>query len=127
DLHEVAAGTQPWEKITYEISDVVNPSITTFIQDEVIEIDAKNQEVHLKDSGVHQYDYLVVSLGFRSETFGIPGAEEFALEMIDIDSARKVHENILAAMDKYKETQDRKYLNIAVCGAGFTGIELVGS
>ena len=127
DLHEVAAGTQPWEKITYEISDVVNPKITTFIQDEVIEIDAKNQEVYLKESGVHQYDYLVVSLGFRSETFGIPGAEEFALEMIDIDSARKVHENILAAMDKYKETQDRKYLNIAVCGAGFTGIELVGS
>ena len=32
DLHEVAAGTQPWEKITYELSDVVDPAKTTFIQ-----------------------------------------------------------------------------------------------
>ncbi|GGI65416.1 MULTISPECIES: NAD(P)/FAD-dependent oxidoreductase [Enterococcus] len=127
DLHEVAAGTQPWEKITYEISDVVNPRMTTFIQDEVLKIDTEKQEVQLEKTGTHSYDYLVVALGFRSETFGIPGAEEFALEMVDIVSARKVYDHILASMDKYKETNDRKYLNIAVCGAGFTGIELVGS
>lgn len=127
DLHEVAAGTQPWEKITYEICDVVNPRMTTFLQDEVVEIDTKNQEVHLKNAGTKQYDYLIVALGFRSETFGIPGAEEFALEMVNIESAKKVYAHLLASMDKYKETQDRKYLNIAVCGAGFTGIELVGS
>lgn len=127
DLHEVAAGTQPWEKITYEISDVVNPEMTTFIQDEVLKIDTEKQEVLLKNQGVIAYDYLVVSLGFRSETFGIPGAEEYALEMVDIDSAKKVYTQILAAMDKYKETKDPKYLKITVCGAGFTGIELVGA
>lgn len=127
DLHEVAAGTQPWEKITYEISDVVDPAKTTFIQDDVLKIDPEKQEVVLKDRGVITYDYLVVALGFRSETFGIPGATEYALEMVDIDSARKVHDHILTAMDQYQATQDRKYLNITVCGAGFTGIELVGS
>lgn len=127
DLHEVAAGTQPWEKITYEISDVVNPAKTTFIQDEVLKIDTEKQEVLLKNQGTIAYDYLVVSLGFRSETFGIPGAKEYALEMIDIDSAKRVYAHILAAMDKYKETNDSKYLKITVCGAGFTGIELVGA
>lgn len=127
DLHEVAAGTQPWEKITYEISDVVKPEMTTFLQDEVLKIDTKKQEVQLKNEGTIAYDYLVVALGFRSETFGIPGAAEYALEMVDIESAKKVYAHILAMMDKYKETQDRKYLNLTVCGAGFTGIELVGS
>lgn len=127
DLHEVAAGTQPWEKITYEISDVVKPEMTTFLQDEVLKIDTKKQEVQLKNEGTIAYDYLVVALGFRSETFGIPGAAEYALEMVDIESAKKVYAHILTMMDKYKETQDRKYLNLTVCGAGFTGIELVGS
>ncbi|MHC5268544.1 NAD(P)/FAD-dependent oxidoreductase [Enterococcus sp. LJL98] len=127
DLHEVAAGTQPWEKITYEISDVVKPAMTTFLQDEVLKIDTEKQEVQLEHAGTIAYDYLVVALGFRSETFGIPGAAEFALEMVDIESAKKVYTHILAMMDQYKATKDRKYLNITVCGAGFTGIELVGS
>ncbi len=126
-LHEVAAGTQPKEKICYPIKDVVNPKVTTFVQDRVEKIDADKKEVTLKNGSPIHYDYLIVSLGFRSETFGIEGAEENALEMVTIDSANKIHEHILASMAKYKQTKDEKYLKLVVCGAGFTGIELVGS
>lgn len=127
DLHEVAAGTQPKEKITYEIKDVVNPKVTTFIQDEVVKINPDKKEVELKNNQALTYDYLIVGLGFRSETFGIPGAEENALEMVNVESAVKINQHIKAAMAKYKETKDKKYLKLVVCGAGFTGIELVGS
>ncbi|EOT25953.1 NAD(P)/FAD-dependent oxidoreductase [Enterococcus saccharolyticus] len=127
DLHEVAAGTQPKEKITYDIKDVVNPKVTTFIQDEVVKINPDTKEVELKNNKPVRYDYLIIGLGFRSETFGIPGAEENALEMVNIDSAVKIYEHIQDAMAKYKETKDKKYLKLVVCGAGFTGIELVGS
>ena len=127
DLHEVAAGTQPKEKVTYDIKDVVNTKVTTFIQDEVVKINPEKNEVELKNNQPLHYDYLIVALGFQSETFGIPGAEENALEMVNIDSAVKINEHIKAMMAKYKETQDKKYLKLVVCGAGFTGIELVGS
>lgn len=126
-LHEVAAGTQPKEKITFPIKDVVDTKVTTFVQDRVEKIDTDKQEVTLANHAALHYDYLIVSLGFRSETFGIEGAQEHALQMVNIETAVKIQEHIEAMMRKYKETQDKKYLKLVVCGAGFTGIELVGS
>ncbi|AYW46011.1 NAD(P)/FAD-dependent oxidoreductase [Tetragenococcus koreensis] len=127
DLHEVASGNQPKEKIIYPIKDVVNSKTTTFIQDEVKKIDPDQQVVDLKNNQPLHYDYLVVALGFETETFGISGATENALEMVDVQTAEKVYAHIQAMMKKYKESQDKKYLRLVVCGAGFTGIELVGA
>lgn len=127
DLHEVASGNQPKEKIIYPIKDVVDPKVTTFIQDEVEKVDPDQQVIGLKNNQPLHYDYLVVALGFESETFGISGAKENALEMVDVETAEKVYDHIQAMMKKYKETKDKKYLRLVVCGAGFTGIELVGA
>ena len=46
--------------------------MTTFIQGTVKTIDAATQTVALEDGQTINYDYLVVSLGFESESFGIP-------------------------------------------------------
>ena len=127
DLHEVAAGTQPAEKITYNIMDVVDEKMTTFIQGTVKTIDAATQTVALEDGQTINYDYLVVSLGFESESFGIPGVQEHALQMVDVKTALNVYEHIQEQMRQYKATQNEEFLKIVVCGAGFTGIELLGS
>ncbi|KAF1295608.1 NADH dehydrogenase [Enterococcus sp. JM4C] len=127
DLHEVAAGTQPKEKITYPIKDVVNPEKTTFIQATVTKIDRDSQKVALATGQELAYDYLVVGLGFQSESFGIPGVSENALEMVDVDSAVKVNQHIHEMMRQYAATKNEDFLKIVVCGAGFTGIELLGS
>ncbi|KRM05806.1 pyridine nucleotide-disulfide family oxidoreductase [Liquorilactobacillus ghanensis DSM 18630] len=127
DLHEVAAGTQPKEKIIYEISDVVNPAITTFVQATVDKIDREQREVTLVGGKTLHYDYLVVALGFRSESFGIPGVEEYALQMVDVETAEKVYQHIVAQLRDYQQTKNPDDLKIVVCGAGFTGIELLGA
>lgn len=125
-LHEVAAGTQPDEKICYDIKDVVNPKKTTFIKDTVDKIDADQKEVYLENQTL-KYDYLIVALGFQSESFGIPGVKENSLEMVDVKTADQVNKHIIEQMKQYKETKNEEYLRIVVCGAGFTGIELVGA
>ncbi|KRL05940.1 NAD(P)/FAD-dependent oxidoreductase [Liquorilactobacillus oeni] len=127
DLHEVAAGTQPKEKITYPIRDVVKDSVTTFVQATVEKIDRESQKIELENGNEISYDYLVVSLGFRSESFGIPGVEENALEMVDVPSAEKVYQHIVSQMKDYAKTKKAADLKIVVCGAGFTGIELLGA
>ncbi|MFT8824808.1 MAG: NAD(P)/FAD-dependent oxidoreductase [Liquorilactobacillus mali] len=127
DLHEVAAGTQSKEKITYAITDVVKPSVTTFIQAKVETIDREAKTVTLDNGQVLNYDYAIVSLGFRSESFGIAGVEDNALEMVDVNSAEKVYHHIVERMQDYSKTQNPDDLKIVVCGAGFTGIELLGS
>ncbi len=126
DLHEVAAGTQPKEKITYPIRDVIKEKVTTFVQATVTKIDREQQQVLLEDGNKLSYDYLIVSLGFRSESFGIPGVEENALEMVDVPTAEKVYQHIIAQMKDYAQTKKAEDLKIIVCGAGFTGVELLG-
>lgn len=125
-LHEVAAGTQKDEKICYDIKDVVDTKKTTFIQGNVEKIDSDKKEVYV-DQQTLPYDYLIVALGFQSESFGIPGVKENSLEMVDVKTADQVHKHIIEQMKQYKETKNEEYLRIVVCGAGFTGIELVGA
>ncbi len=127
ELHEVAAGSQPKEKILFPIVEVINTNKVTFLQDEVSEIDTAGQTVTLKKNGTLNYDYVVVALGFCSETFGIVGAKENALQMVDIDTAEAIHQHIIRTMQKYRETKDKSYLRLLICGAGFTGIELAGA
>lgn len=127
DIHEVAAGIQTSERITYPIKDVVKTACTSFIQGTVEKIDSENQLVHLKDQEAISYDYLIVALGYESESFGISGVEEFSLKMVDIPTSEKVYQHLTEQMKAYKETKDENCLKIVVCGAGFTGIELLGS
>lgn len=127
ELHEVAAGSHSKEKISYPILDVINPDKVTFLQDEVVQVNREAQTVTMKENGTLTYDYLIVSLGFTSETFGIPGAQENALQMVNIETAEAVHEHILKTMASYRETKDETSLRLLICGAGFTGIELAGA
>ncbi|GGI13182.1 NADH dehydrogenase [Galliscardovia ingluviei] len=126
ELHEVAAGSQPRTKITFPIQEVLNDK-TTFVQDEVVTIDRDAQKVTLRNHDALHYDYLVIALGFVSETFGIPGAAEHALQMVTIPTAERIHEHIVETMKHYRQSHDPNDLRLLVCGAGFTGIELAGA
>lgn len=127
DIHEVAAGIQTAERITYPIKDVVKTSCTKFVQGRVEKIDSAKQLVHLKDLDPLSYDYLIVALGYESESFGIKGVEEYSLKMVDIPTSEKVYQHLTEQMKRYQQTKDENCLKIVVCGAGFTGIELLGS
>lgn len=126
-IHEVAAGIQTSERITYPIADVVKKAATTFIQATVEKVDSVEQIVFLKEQENLSYDYLIVALGYESESFGIPGVENYSLKMVDIPTAEKVYQHLEQQMTAYQETKDEENLKIVVCGAGFTGIELLGS
>lgn len=126
-LHEVAAGTIRPNQARFMISDVISPSRVRLIYDTVERIDTEEQRVIL-ENGEITYDYLVVALGFESNTFGIKGMEEHALAILDIDSSRLIREHIEMQFAKYSagEVEDESALTILVGGAGFTGIEFVG-
>ncbi|RRK11282.1 NAD(P)/FAD-dependent oxidoreductase [Lactiplantibacillus garii] len=125
NLHEVAAGTIDPEKITYNIPSIIAKRVK-FVQATVKNVDIKNKEVSFEAHPTISYDYLVLALGFQSETFGVPGADENALPMDDLATSEAVYQYIEARIKAYRTSKDRNDLKIAVCGAGFTGIELLG-
>lgn len=125
NLHEVAAGTIAPDRITYDIPSVIAKCVQ-FVQATVSNVDIASKEVSFEDHPAISYDYLVLALGFQSETFGVPGADENALPMDDLTTAEAVYQHIEDRVKAYRTSKDREDLKIAVCGAGFTGIELLG-
>lgn len=126
-LHEAAAGTLSPEQVRYDIKRVINEQKVEFIQATVEAIDVK-EKVVTTNVGTHTYDYLVISLGFEGETFGIPGLDKYALAMANVKSARQIREHIeyQFATWSLEEEKDDSRLTIIVGGAGFTGIEFLG-
>ncbi|WP_339227502.1 NAD(P)/FAD-dependent oxidoreductase [Oceanobacillus sp. FSL K6-2867] len=126
-LHEVAAGTINPNQARFMLTDVVNPKKVRLIYDTVQEVKKDEKRVVLENSEV-SYDYLIVALGFVSNTFGIPGMEEHAFAIEDIDSSRLIAEHIEYQFAKYatEENASEDSLTILVGGGGFTGIEFVG-
>ncbi|WP_174613046.1 NAD(P)/FAD-dependent oxidoreductase [Virgibacillus ihumii] len=126
-LHEVAAGTRNQNQARTMISDVVNPNRVNLIYDEVVDVKKDENRVVLKNSDI-TYDYLVISLGFETNTFGIKGMEKNAFSITDINSSRMIREHIEYQFAKYSTSAKKNDddLTILVGGGGFTGIEFVG-
>ncbi|KRL14101.1 NAD(P)/FAD-dependent oxidoreductase [Schleiferilactobacillus perolens] len=124
-LHEVAVGTREPADITFSLRQAL-PKNVDLIIDEVVKVDREKQQVELAHHEPLSYDYLVNSLGFESETFGIPGAEENGLPLIDIPTALAAREHLEKTLAHFNESHDPNDLRIIVCGAGFTSIEYLG-
>jgi NADH dehydrogenase FAD-containing subunit len=74
------------------------------------------------------YDRLVVAVGARSNTFGIPGVEEFCQFLKEVDHARTIRRKIVdlferASIPGTSEKEIQKLLTFVVIGLGPTGTE----
>jgi NADH dehydrogenase len=123
-LHENAAGTLHHDKTRLEIKDVIDSSKVNFVQDTVVEIKSAEKRVILHN-GELEYDYLVVGLGFESETFGIKGLKEHAFSIANINGARQIRDHIEYMFSLYPTQKRDELLTVVVGGAGFTGIEFL--
>lgn len=129
---------------TIELRSIIEPirTICRRLKGEVIyheaeatDVDPNAKTVSIKSSdGVVQsisYDYLVMAVGAKPNTFGIPGVYEnasFLKEVPDSQEIRqKVLNNIELAATLPKEDPERKrLLSFVVVGGGPTGVEFAG-
>lgn len=126
-LYEVASGKNPYTKMSFPISDVINTKMTKVLQDEVKKINYQEKTVELAKNGELSFDYCVVGLGFTLNTMGVAGADQNALPMYNVKSAEKIRDHIYQNMRDYKETKNEDDLKIVVCGAGFQAVELANA
>jgi NADH dehydrogenase len=125
-LHENAAGTLHHDRTRIAIKDIIDLDKIKFIQDTVTCIKPEMKKIKL-ENGEITYDILVIALGFEAATFGIPGLNEHAFSIGDLNSARLIREHIEYNFAIYNnEKEDQSRLNIVVGGGGFTGVEFLG-
>ncbi|NEU10064.1 NAD(P)/FAD-dependent oxidoreductase [Flavihumibacter sp. R14] len=94
-----------------------------------IRINQQNNSIET-DTGVLEYDYLVIALGTETNFFGMENVKKHALPMKTISDALNLRNYLLLSMEKAVREQDRavreKYINIVIAGGGPTGVEIAG-
>lgn len=123
---------------TVEFRSIIEP--VRLIQDEAgfIRADCKlidpiNKKVHAKAVSNEKeftldYDYLVIAVGGKNQTFGLPGVEEHAYFLKEIRDARKIRQRIIDCFEMASSpgvsTKERdRLLHFVVVGGGPTGVE----
>ena len=85
-LYEVASGSYPYTRMSYQLSDVLDKDMTELIVDRVEKINIKEKNVELKNHAPLSYDYLVVGLGEARPRFAkMAGADakDITIKMLD--------------------------------------------
>lgn len=124
ELAQVAAGTLSGDKVIYDLNKLGKK--INLIVDEVVSIDTDKKTVMLKNAKPIDYDYLIIALGFVSSDLNVPGVKENTFAIEDLNSSLRISEHIRECLLNYKTSKNEAELNIAVAGAGFTGVEFLG-
>lgn len=137
-LHEVAAGTLDVNREHISYAMLAKDCGFTFLLGEVAGVDRaghivrlapmldENDEEFLPERNV-PFNTLVLAVGSKSNFFGTPGAEQYAIALDSTSQAEKFRLKFLRALmvaDHLKATDPEHAVNIAIVGGGATGVEL---
>lgn len=106
-MHQLASGQKLPER---PIKELLAGTGVEFVADRVQRIDAESRTVVLTDREL-RYDVLIYALGSRADLNSVPGANEYAYTVADVDHAGQLRDRL------------RTSGTIAVVGGGLTGIE----
>ena len=137
-LAGAAVGTVEYRSITEPVREI-SKNKAAYLEATATNIDPKTNTVvcesvfcegtscSINDFSV-EYDYLVVSVGAQTNTFGIPGVREHCAFLKQVDDARRIRTSIVNCFERanapnLSDEERKAILTFAVIGAGPTGIE----
>jgi NADH dehydrogenase len=134
-LHEVATGTLSTHEDELGYIPYANKMGFHFILGRMEKIDRVKKEVLIspvQESGIDlipartlQYDILVIAIGSLSNDFNIPGVREHCLFLDNLNQAEIVQKILVNnIIQQVQHHSPEKPLNVAIIGAGATGVEL---
>ncbi len=122
-LHEFAAGTGEESRDCTTFVEASRRFGFRFIQSSLTSVDREKHELRLANDEIVPYDLLVVSLGSRSNDFGISGVMANCTFIDSLPDASAFHENFRKAFKA--AAADNRTLEVGVVGGGATGTQLV--
>ncbi|KAJ4982079.1 hypothetical protein NE237_032916 [Protea cynaroides] len=139
-LPSVTCGTVEARSIVEPIRKIVRKKKgeIRFWEAECTKIDAANKKVHCqsvqevgsdsKEEFVVDYDYLVITVGARPNTFNTPGVEENCHFLKEVEDAQRIRRSVIdcfesASLPNLSEEERKKSLHFVVVGGGPTGVE----
>jgi len=123
---------------TIEFRSIIEPIRTAkkgtrFYQGRAVRLDLENQIVECEGSFKQSsfewpYDYLIIGVGAKSNSFGVPGVEDYAFFLKELKHARAIRQKIIECFERaskpMRPEEDFNWLlNFVVVGGGPTGVE----
>jgi NADH:ubiquinone reductase (H+-translocating) len=129
ELHEVAGNRVDEDSIRISLKRIFAGRRVEVITDRITAIDYDRQ-VLTGNSGEYAYDYLVLATGSQPAFYDLPGVQEHTYKLWNYTDAIRLRSHIVDIFGRALNENDpevrRKLLNIYICGAGFTGVEIAG-
>lgn len=145
-IHEVATGTLLPSGVMESLRTLPQCCIHDFIDGKATAVDAdknivrveRNMLDHVQPHGRAPrndvldvpYDYLVLALGSETNFFNVPGVRELALELKDLNDAKRIKNRVIESFERAERMdepdQQQATLRFVIVGGGPTGVELAG-
>ncbi|WCJ26928.1 External alternative NAD(P)H-ubiquinone oxidoreductase B2 mitochondrial [Euphorbia peplus] len=136
-LPSVTCGTVEARSVVEPIRNIVRKKSmdVCFMEAECFKIDAENKKVYCRTNNLNgksefivDYDYLVVAMGARSNTFNTPGVEEHCNFLKEVEDAQKIRRAVIDSFEKaslpnLSDEERKRILHFVVVGGGPTGVE----
>ncbi|VFQ58925.1 unnamed protein product [Cuscuta campestris] len=139
-LPSVTCGTVEGRSVVEPIRNIIRKKNIDmrYCEAECIRIDAKNKKVYCrsnlnnnlngKEEFAVDYDYLVIGIGARVNTFNIPGVEEHTLFLKEVEDAQRIRRAVIdcferASLPNLTDEERKNILHFVIVGGGPTGVE----
>ncbi|MDY6833255.1 MAG: FAD-dependent oxidoreductase [Chloroflexota bacterium] len=127
-LHEAAMGRIGTWHIAYPIRKLHHKDRFSFVQATVERIDLRGRRI-ITDSGVFEYDHLVMALGSVPDMSGLPSNQSNVYTLKTLRDSMLIRNHIISVLEQANgqgDLQKRKQLlTFIVSGGGYTGVQLV--
>lgn len=130
-LYQVATAGLEQESIAYPVRALARGwENTTFRLGEITGMDLGKKQL-ATDSGLIDYDYLVLAAGSRTNFFGNQSIEKHAFDLKQLSHSETLRNHILTLFEKASQLADpaerAKLLTFVIVGGGPTGVEFAGA
>lgn len=143
-LPSVTCGTVEARSIVEPIRNIVRKKNVDirFCEAECYKIDAENKKIYCRSTQnenlngqeefVVDYDYLVLSVGARVNTFNTPGVEEHCHFLKEVEDAQQIRRTVIdcferASLPSVSDEERKRILHFAIVGGGPTGVEFAAA
>ncbi|XP_078447688.1 external alternative NAD(P)H-ubiquinone oxidoreductase B2, mitochondrial-like [Wolffia australiana] len=139
-LPSITCGTVDARSIVEPIRNIIRKKGggIQFWEAECFKIDPSNKKIYCRATGgtningnsefVVDYDYLVVALGAKANTFNTPGVPEHCHFLKEVEDAQKIRRSIIecfeeASLPNLTDEDRKRKLQFVIVGGGPTGVE----